>query len=205
MPKTVKTFTMRPLTPKQKKIFEFITFYSDQHGFSPSLEEIAERFGKAISTIHKHVELMKNKGYLQKGENQSRSITPLEKTNSMVQIPLLGIIAAGTPIEPLENPEPVDVPAGMVNNTKDYYALRVKGDSMVDMGILDGDNVLVKHQVNANNGDVVVAITEDGATLKVFKNINGRPVLEPRNKDYPTIYPHQLEIRGKFIGLIRKG
>lgn len=119
-------------------------------------------------------------------------------------IPLLGFIAAGKPIEPIENAEPIQIP----NNIKlapnqSYYALKVKGDSMIDMGILDNDVVLIKHQMTADIGDTVVGITEKGATLKVLGQKNGRTILQPRNPKYEIIIPEQLEIRGKFVGLIR--
>jgi len=200
MNKTVK----RALTPKQKKILDFIVSFSSKHGYAPSLEEICSRFNlKAISTVHQHVEALKRKGYLKKEENQPRGVALFEKSSDATEIPLLGTIAAGKPIEPIENPEPIKVPRTMVAKRGNYYALRVCGESMIEDGIWDGDVVVVKSQQVADSGDIVVAITEDGATLKRFRNQNGKIYLEPRNKKLKNIYPSNLEIRGKFVGLIR--
>jgi repressor LexA len=192
---------LKALTPKQKQILDYIQSFINEKGYAPSLEEIANRFKKAVPTIHQYIGTLKEKGFLNKEENVSRGIQLKQKRN---QVFLLGYIAAGDPIEPLENPETINVPELMINTTGNYYALKVKGDSMVDEGIIDGDIIVIKHQQSAENGDTVVAITENGATLKKFRKINGRMFLEPKNKKYKIIQPKNLEIRGKFIGLIRK-
>ncbi|MFA6501319.1 MAG: transcriptional repressor LexA [Parachlamydiales bacterium] len=194
----------RALTPKQKNILDFITTFSKNKGYSPSLEEIGNKFDLAISTVHQHVQALKDKGYLRKEENQPRGVSVFEKTPDSTEIPLLGIIAAGTPIEPMENPEPIKVPKNLVSRYGDYYALKVKGDSMIEDGIWDEDIVVIKSQSIADSGDTVVAITEDGATLKIFRNQGGQIFLEPKNKNFENIYPKTLEIRGIFKGLIRK-
>lgn len=193
----------RALTPKQKNILDFIVAFTTNKDYSPSLEEIGGKFDLAISTVHQHVKALKDKGYLKKEENQPRGVSLFEQTPDSIEIPLLGIIAAGTPIEPIENPEPVKVPRNLVSGRGNYYALKVKGDSMIEDGIWDKDIVVIKSQPTADNGDTVVAITEDGATLKIFRNQNGKIFLEPRNKKLENIYPHSLEIRGVFRGLIR--
>lgn len=155
-----------------------------------------------MSTAQHFVRQLIQKGYLDKDPNVSRGITSKTPTPS---VPLLGYIAAGKPIEPLENPEQILVPASIpLSPLYPHYALRVSGDSMMDMGILSGDIVLIRHQLTANQGDVVVAITENGATLKVYTKKNGQVVLEARNVSFKPIIPKQVEIRGKFIGLIRK-
>jgi repressor LexA len=194
----------RSITPKQKKVLDFIVSYTTQHGYSPSLEEIGKEYDLAISTVHQHVSALKTKGYLKKEDNQPRGMSIMEQTPDTTEIPLLGIIAAGLPIEPVENPEPIKVPKDLVSKRGDYYALRVRGDSMLDMGILDDDIVLIKHQQTADIGSVVVGITENGATLKVLGIKNGRTILQPRNPKYETIIPEHLEIRGVFVGLLRK-
>lgn len=199
-----KSVNNRNLTPKQKKILDFITFYHKEKGFAPSLEEIGKHFKlKAVSTVHQHVKALRNKGYLKKEDNQPRGIAPLEKGKDVVEIPLLGFIAAGEPIEPIEDPEPIKVPLDMVKKPGQYYALKVKGDSMIEDGILDSDTVVIKHQLTAESGDTVVAVTEKGATLKILKKRNGKMFLEPRNKKLKKICPKELEIRGKFMGLVR--
>ncbi len=191
------------MTPKQKHILDFITSFSTDKGYAPSLEEIGKKFELAISTVHQHVKALETKGYLKKEENQPRGVSLFEQTPDSVEIPLLGIIAAGTPIEPIENPEPIKVPKNLVSRQGDFYALKVKGDSMIEDGIWNGDIVVIKSQQTADNGDTVVAVTEGGATLKIFRSKNGTIFLEPRNKRLENIYPHSLEIRGIFKGLIR--
>lgn len=190
-----------PLTGKQKQTLDFINSFLREKGYSPSLEEIAKHLGKKLSTAQYFVNELEEKGYLKKIAGKARGIYPIISSHS---VPLLGFIAAGEPIEPIENPEEISVPKNIKIDVRyPHYALKVKGDSMIDMSVLDNDIVLIKHQMTANNGDVVVAITENGATLKVFKKRFGKVYLEPRNNKYPIIKPKQLEIRGKFLGLIR--
>lgn len=193
----------KPLTPKQKQVLDFICLFIDEHEYPPSLQEIAKHFNKSISTAQHYVDELSTKGYLKKEENLARGISPIKQPSN--KIPLLGYIAAGKPIEPLENPESISVPAPMISSPGQYYALRVQGNSMMEDGILDKDIVIIKHQFTAEPGETVVAITEKGATLKVFRKKNGKIFLEPRNKKLKNIYPKELEIRGKFVGLIRKG
>lgn len=193
----------RAITPKQKHVLDFIVEYTAQNGYAPSLEEIGHKLSLAISTVHQHVQALKDKGYLKKEDNQPRGVSLFEERPDTVEIPLLGYIAAGTPIEPIENPEPIKVPKNMVSKQGDYYALKVQGDSMIEDGILDKDIVVIRSQPTANIGETVVAITENGATLKVFKRKLGKPFLEPRNKRLQNIYPKHLEIRGRLVGLVR--
>src|SRR3989344_5163348 len=155
----------RSITPKQKKVLDFIVSYTVGHGYAPSLEEIGQEYDLAISTVHQHVSALKTKGYLKRENNHPRGVSIMEKTPDTTEIPLLGIIAAGSPIEPIENPEPIKVPKDLVSKRGDYYALKVRGDSMLDMGILDNDIVLIRHQQTADIGSVVVGVTENGATL----------------------------------------
>lgn len=192
---------VKTLTPKQKEVLDFVNTFYNKKGYSPSLEEMARRFKKSIPTIHQFIDTLVKKGYLTRTENTSRGIVP--NADIGIEIPLLGYIAAGEPIEPVENPEPINVPLSMVSKSGQYYALKAKGDSMIEGGILDGDTVVVKHQLTAESGEMVVAITENGATLKIFRKKNGRIFLEPRNEKLKSIYPENLEIRGKFVGLVR--
>lgn len=196
--------TLKPasLTPKQKKILDFIISFYENEGFAPSLSEIAKRFKKSTTTIYQFVETLKEKGFLVKKDNTWRGLSPVSSKSNIL---LLGYIAAGQPIEPLENPESIDTPASMTMSPGNYYALKVKGDSMIEDGIMDEDTIVVRHQNTAEIGDTIVAITEDGATLKIFKKKDGKIYLEPRNRNLKNIYPKELEIRGKFCGLIRKG
>lgn len=193
----------KPLTPKQKQVFDFICKFINKHEYPPSLQEIGKFFKKSISTAQHHVDELLTKGYLKREEHLARGIAPVSQDSD--KIPLLGYIAAGEPIEPLENPEPLTVPKSLVSEQGNYYALKVKGESMIEEGIWDGDIVIIKHQFTAEPGETVVAITEKGATLKIFRKRSGKIFLEPRNKNLENIYPKELEIRGKFVGLIRKG
>jgi len=192
----------KPLTKRRKEVLTLILKFIAEKGYSPSLREIAGLLNtKNVSTAQYFVNELHARGYLKKGSRQERVITPVSKPTT---VQLLGMISAGAPIEPLENPEEILVPSNIkINERYPHYALKIKGDSMIDMGILDNDIVLVRHQLTADNGDVVVAITEKGATLKVFRRKGGKIFLEPRNKNYPIISPKRLEIRGRFIGLIR--
>lgn len=192
----------RLITKRQKEVLNFVIRFIAKNGYPPALKEIAEFLGtENISTAQYFIQELEDKGYLKKKTGATRGISPISQSQS---VPLLGIIAAGDPIEPLENPEEIAVPSSISIDTKyPHYALKIKGDSMIDMGVLNGDIVLIKHQLTAQNGDVIVAITEKGATLKVFHKNGDQITLEPRNKDYPVIHPEQLEVRGKFVGLIR--
>lgn len=198
----MKVNAQMTITPKQKKVLDFIKNFVKDNGYSPSLHEIAEHFQKSVSTAQHFVEELKNRGFLQKTGNVARGISTA--VWQFGRIFKLGIIAAGNPIEPIENPEPIDVQLSMMSRKGDYYALEVKGASMEDDNILDGDVVVVRHQKTAQDGDRVVAVTEKGATLKVYRQKNGKVYLEPRNKSLANIYPKKLDIRGKFCGLIRK-
>lgn len=198
---------LQPLTPKQLCTLKIVKEYIGANGYSPTLKELADLLGAdrnssmALSTAQYYIDELIKKGYIKKNSNSSRGITI---DLPVTQIPKLGIIAAGKPIEPIEQEEYIDVPNYIkLSPHNQYYALEVRGDSMMDMGIVDKDIIIIKHQLTAENGDVVVAITEEGATLKVFKKHNNKVFLEPRNTSYKTIIPVSLEIRGIFKGLIR--
>ena len=190
------------LTPRQKKVLDYIRNFRGKKGFSPSLEEISKYLRKSIGSVQHYIEELQKKNYIKKENNIARGISLIPETTN--KISLLGYIAAGKPIEPLENPEPIKVPASMIKPPGNYYALKIKGNSMIEDGICDEDTIVVKHQLTAKSGDTVVAITEEGATLKIFRKKNGKIFLEPRNKKLTIIEPKKLEIRGKCYGLIRK-
>lgn len=191
---------MQTLTPKQKQILDFLTSYIKENGYSPSLEEIARKFKKTIPTIFQHIENLKSKGFLLKTDNISRGI---QLNNAQDEVMLLGKIAAGIPIEAIENPEPIKIPAGMLNTPGNYYALLASGNSMIEDGIFDGDTVIIKHQNTAEDGDTIVAITEDGATLKKLYRDGKRIRLQPANQTFLPIFPKEIEIKGKVIGILR--
>ena len=170
------------LTQKQKQIFEYIKKYIKKKGYSLTQKEIGKHFGLVKSTVHQHVEALKEKGYL---NNQARAIEIIknEKPSILVNIPLLGTIAAGQPIEAIEEKETIAVPKNKLPKSSEVYALRVRGDSMVDESIHDGDTILIKKQAVAENGDKVVALLNGNeATLKTFYKERGQVRLQPANK-----------------------
>lgn len=205
----VNSKKMLPLTPRQKEIVDFVSNHFRSKGYAPSLSEIANELGlNAVSTVHQHIKIIKKKGYLQKDNFQPRSISPLAQNEHTVEVPLLGKIAAGNPITPYENPEPISVPDFMIKNGNDYYALEVKGNSMIEDDVWDGDTILIKHQNTANIGDMIVAVVDGEVTLKRFGGYkNGKIELIPKNQNIKPFYvdPDNFEVRGKFAGLLRKG
>jgi SOS regulatory protein LexA len=199
------------LTHKQREIFDFINQYQQAHGHGPTLEEIAKRFNRAVPTIHQHIQTLRAKGYLKLPSASARGIGVFDPHEEIVEIPLLGFISAGGGLENLENPEPIKVQRVMLSPRGQHYALVVRGNSMVEDGILPEDIVIIKYQSYADNGDVVVALVKDKntqlATIKRFYNHGDKIELRPRNPDLkPQMYnPGDVEIRGKFVGLLRKG
>src|SRR5215510_745407 len=145
------------LTKRQKEIFDFVCEYLERAGYAPSLEEIGERFGlSSVATVHKHVQNLVEKGLLRKSWNRSRSIEVVD-VPSTVQVPFLGSVAAGTPIEAVTTDDTIGVPESLVAGKK-CYALRVQGESMIDDHILDGDVVLLEHRTQPREGETVVAL-----------------------------------------------
>lgn len=192
------------LTPKQKKVLVFVTSFVDKHDYSPSLEEIAKHFRfKSVSTVHQYVETLRQKGYLSKIKHKQRSIAPVVNE---AEIPLLGYIAAGEPIEAISNPEPLKVPTSMLSKTGLHYGLKVKGDSMVEEGINDGDTVIIRCQETAENGQKVVAVINGyEATLKkIYKEKTGFR-LQPANSSMKPIFvsPQKILIQGIVVDVIK--
>src|SRR3989344_2302700 len=172
------------ITPRKKQLLDYINSYRKAHGFAPSIPEIAKRFKLAISTVHQHLEELEQGGYLKRERNQRRGIE-LAATEPMVHIPLLGILAAGQPIEAIENREFIAVPKSKIPKTGNLFAIRVSGESMIDEGIADGDVVIARKQNTAQNGDRVVALLDGSdATLKTFYRERIFIRLEPANKGF---------------------
>lgn len=188
------------LTKKQKEILDFINDFVKKNDYAPSYQEIAKHFKlKSVSTIHEHIENLKKEGYLSKQGKQPRTLEI--KT---VKIPLLGIIAAGEPIEAIEDKEKIEIEKSTVSNPKDHYALKVKGDSMIDEGIFDGDSVIIRKQQTAENGEKVVALIKGNeATLKKIYREKNRFRLQPANPKMKPIFVKELVIQGKVVSVIR--
>ena len=194
----------RLLTPKQKKIIDYVIYFCNKYRYAPSLEEIKKQFKlKSLATIHQHITTLIKKGYLAKKDNQPRSIYPIKQRFEKIEIPLLGIISAGEPIEALLNPEPLSVPQSMVSQQGLYYGLKVKGNSMIEDKIYDGDTIVVKRQETAENGQRVVAlINGNEVTLKkIFKEKSGFR-LQPSNSSMKPIYSNNVIIQGIFVGVV---
>lgn len=192
------------LTKRQKQILDFVNHFMNDKGYSPSLEEIKRHFRlNSVSTVHEHIEMLIAKGYLNKEENQPRSISPSIKEKKQVEIPVLGFIAAGEPIEAISNPEPIVVPQSMISKNGLHYALRVKGSSMKEEGIYDGDTVIIRRQEDAENGQTVVALVNGNeATLKkIYKERNGFR-LQPANSSMKSLFFKELIIQGRAMGVI---
>ncbi|MFH1956211.1 MAG: transcriptional repressor LexA [Patescibacteria group bacterium] len=196
------------LTKRQKQILDFIKEYSKKHGFSPSLEETKKHFRlKSVSNIHQHIEALKNKGYLDGEKNRKRGLEII-MTEKMIKIPLLGTIAAGQPIEAIQEKETIVVSQNKIPQAENVYALRVIGDSMIEENINDGDVILVKHQTTAENGQKVVALIDNHeATLKKFYKEKNRIRLQPANKNMePLIFRNgrDVSIQGIVLDVIRE-
>jgi repressor LexA len=197
------------LTRRQREIYDYICSFVSSNGYSPSLEEIGANFNlSSVATVHKHVQHLVDKRFLRKAWNRSRSVEPVEPpTTGTVSLPLLGYVAAGNPIEAVEVEETLDVPANLVPRRGQSFALRVRGNSMIEDQICDGDTVIVESRNEARNGETVVALIRgEEATLKKFYQRGSTVRLQPANSTMEDIIvPAQdLEIRGVVCGLVRQ-
>lgn len=193
------------LTKRQKQVLDFISAYTQEKSYSPSLEEITRHLGlSSVSTAHYHVHALEKLGYIRKTDHQPRAIDVFEK-EQIVQIPLSGTIAAGQPIEAIEVPdETITITRDVVGRHGKHYALRVQGNSMIEEGIFDGDIVVIRKQATAENGQTVVAIIDENeATLKKLYYENGRFRLQPANPTLFPIFRDEVEIRGVVVKVVR--
>jgi repressor LexA len=197
------------LTRRQREIYDFIREFVEEHGYSPSLEEIGAHFDLAsVATVHKHVQHLVAKGFLRKAWNRSRSLEPVpEGGASLSEVPVLGTVAAGAPIEAIElGGESVHVPVEMLGRPGETFALRVRGDSMIEDQICDGDLVIVERREEARNGETVVALVGgDEATLKRFYRRGAQVRLVPANASMQPIEvpAADVQVRGVVRGLLR--
>jgi repressor LexA len=196
---------------RQRQIVDFIAQYNQKNGYSPTLKEIADSLGvSSLATVHEHLNALAKKRVIRKFDGAVRGIELLDrKMGTMidsVELPVMGFIAAGSPIEPITDPTVTfSVSANMVSGKKRSFVLQVKGDSMIEEGILDGDYVIMEEQNEANDGDIVVALLDNGlATLKRFFREATRVRLEPANSAMRPIFATNVRIQGRVVGLIRK-
>jgi len=199
------------LYKRQKQMVDFISQYIQSNGHSPTLQEIADSMSlSSLATVHEHIATLVRKGVLKKYEGAVRGLEITDprygSDSAGLTLPILGYIAAGKPIEPYTDPNAsFSVSSAMVSVKKRSYVLQVKGDSMIDEGILDGDYVVIEETDAAENGEIVVALLENGlATLKRFFREATRVRLEPANSKMSPIYATNVRIQGKCVGVIRK-
>jgi repressor LexA len=200
-----------PLTKRQKEILDFIHSFIAEHGYAPSFEEIAHSFGySSLATVHEHLSNLERKGYIRKSFNESRSIemVPEDGTVSALELPLLGRVAAGLPIEAIEDQETLAIPLDMARPGKDNFVLKVEGNSMIDEQIRDGDYIVVASQPTASDGEVVVALVGgDSATVKrLYREPGNRVRLQPANPSMDPIVLNadDVMVQGVVVGLIRR-
>lgn len=197
------------LTPKQAAILEVIKKSIREKGYPPSVREIGKAVGlSSSSTVHGYLKKLEEKGYLRRDATKPRAMEVLgdftrEKVE-FVNVPLLGRVAAGMPLLAVENQEEIFPLPVHFTGAGDFFMLTVRGDSMIEAGILNGDMVVVRRQDDADNGDIVVALMEEEATVKRFFKENGRIRLQPENSLMEPIYTTDVQVLGKVVGLLRK-
>jgi repressor LexA len=200
-----------PLTKRQKEILDYIESFIEGQGYAPSFEEIAESFGySSLATVHEHLSNLERKGYIRKSYNESRSIELVvhDSGTPVLELPLLGSVAAGLPIEAIQDNETLAVPPDMVSRRRDNYVLRVEGNSMIEEQIRDGDYIVVQAQDNAEDGQMVVALVagEAATVKKLYREGDGRIRLQPANAVMEPIFvdANDVRIQGVVVGVIRK-
>ncbi len=200
---------MTPLTKRQREILDYLEDFIREHGYAPSLEEIGHRFGlSSLATVHKHLTNLEEKGCIRRSWNRSRSVEMVatKSASRAIDLPMLGYVAAGTPIEAVPGTDTIAVPESLAGK-RDSYVLRVKGDSMIDEQIRDGDYVVVEDRRTADNGEMVIALVEGmDVTLKKFYREHGQIRLQPANASMQPIllHPDAVQVQGVVVGVMRK-
>ena len=204
---------MEKLTGKQNYILQILKQLIAENGYPPTVREIGEKANlSSPATIHFHLSKLEEKGYIKKGDNKNRTIEILvpneylQKDESVIEVPMLGKVTAGTPIEAIETPDVYfSIPASMITTTNEVFTLKVSGESMINVGIYDGDILIVERRNTARNGETVVAMNSDNeATVKTFYKEDGYFRLQPENDTMDPIILKEVTILGKVIGLYRK-
>jgi repressor LexA len=199
------------LTKRQREILTYLGEYTEGNGYAPSFEEIAAKFNyNSLATVHEHLTNLERKGYIKRAYNESRGIEvlPSDILPRATSLPLLGMVAAGMPIEAIQTHETIGVPEDFVRRNGNHYVLRVRGNSMIDEQIRDGDFVIVNERQAADNGETVIALVDgNSATVKKFyREKDGRIRLQPANEQMSPIYVHEndISIQGVVVGVLRK-
>jgi repressor LexA len=200
-----------PLTKRQREILSYLETYTADNGYAPSFEEIAAQFNyNSLATVHEHLSNLERKGYIRRTYNESRAIEilPSEVFPKAVELPLLGAVAAGAPIEAVASGETLTVPEDFIRRNGSHYVLRVRGNSMIEEQIRDGDFVVVNERRSADNGEMVIAMLHGAsATVKKFyRERDGRIRLQPANETMQPIYVHEndITIQGIVVGVLRR-
>ncbi len=200
-----------PLTKRQREILNYLTLYSEQNGYAPSFEEIAENFSyNSLATVHEHLSNLERKGFIKRSYNESRAIEilPNELVPKAIELPLLGAVAAGVPIEAVAHQETIAVPDTMVPRCGSHCVLRVRGNPMIDEQIRDGDFVVINDRRSADNGEMVIAMLHgNSATVKKFyRERDGRIRLQPANETMAPLNVHEndITIQGIVVGVMRR-
>lgn len=202
---------MKELTNKQKVIYEYIKSFIQTNSYPPSIREIAQGVNlSSTATVHVHLKNLMDKGYIKINASKNRAIELIEETkqiaNNVVSVPNLGTVTAGNPIEAIETPDEfIDLPSYLVPSNSQVFTLNVKGDSMINIGVHDGDVAIIEKTSNVRNGDHVVAMTPDfEVTLKTFYKESNHFRLQPENDNMDPIIVKDVQVVGKLIGLYRK-
>ncbi len=194
---------MRKLTPKQQQVLSYIRQFIAEQGYPPAVRDICHGVGlKSPSTVHAHIESLRDLGYLEKEDRKNRAIT-LQGMGSVQQIPILGVVTAGIPILAEESIEGY-IPCNLSGKYGEHFALRIRGESMIGAGILDGDCIIVRQQTSADNGSIVVALLDDEATCKRLEITRDSVWLMPENPDFEPIDGRECSIIGVVVGLYRE-
>lgn len=196
---------MSPLTPKQKAVLDYIIAFTERSGYAPSQQQIADHFGyKSLGTVQNYLVRLIRDGVLSNDWNARRGLTVVQPKSSSMELPLLGTVAAGKPIEAISNPDSIEVPPSMIGGGENFV-LKVQGDSMIGDGILDGDYLVVRKQAQADSGQTVVALLDGAATVKRLVRRGAQIELHPAN---PAMQPlivteEDFHLEGVVVGVIR--
>jgi len=199
---------MKELTDRQKEVLAYIADYKNKHSYAPTIREIAEHFSMSVKGAHDHITALKRKGCIKHEDKRPRTLeitnSKKEDNSSIIDIPLLGNVAAGVPLLAEENFERnIPVHSSFLKKNKKYFALTVKGDSMSGAGIMDGDLAIIEKQNVVHNGEIVVAVLNEAVTLKRFYKESSRIRLQPENPAYKATYSKDVKILGRLSGVIR--
>ncbi|MFQ6607839.1 MAG: transcriptional repressor LexA [Fidelibacterota bacterium] len=195
------------LTKRQKEVLDYLKGYVSQNGYAPTFNEIAVEFGfSSKGTVYKHIKALREKGLIHHEWNKTRAIEIPKDSGSLSNLPVLGTVAAGIPIEAIENPESLDVPSSFLRRGE-HYVLKVSGDSMIDEHIADGDYIIVKKRGSAENGETVIALVDNNeVTIKRYYHRGSEVELRPANElmEALVLDPDRVQIRGVVVGVMRK-